>query len=129
MKVFNTADNQKTVEFLVEQFKKLPDASRFPLPAVLYEKYGIEKPNHNNDDLNFAVGNAVARMSAGGVAVELRGPLPGGVREIQLPEKLETQIEIIPKDIQEDNELNRDYSIYTKSFDATNSIIQQILRD
>jgi len=128
MKAFST-DNQKTVEFLIEQFKKLPDADRFPLPSVLYEKYGIEKPKHNNDDLNSSVGNAISRMSAGGLPVDIRGPLPGGVREIELPGKLESEVKIIPKDKQEDNELNRDYSIYTKSSDASYTTIQQLLRN
>ena len=115
MKAFSTNDNQKTFEFLVEQFKKLPDADRFPLPAVLYEKYGIEKPKHNNDDLNSSVGNAIVRMSGGGQPVEIRGPVPGGVRQVELPGKLETEVEIIPKVKEEEHELNREYPVTSHS--------------
>jgi hypothetical protein len=131
MKAFSTSDNQKTIELIVGEFKKLPDADRFPLPAVLYEKYGIEKPKHNNDDLNGAVANAMVRMNAGGPKVEIREAAPGGVREVQLPGILETETTLIPAPKTED-ELNREYyTSYSKPTDTNTSYtpIQQLLRE
>lgn len=131
MKAFNTSDNQKTIEYIVEEFKKLPDADRFPLPAVLYEKYNIPKPTHNNDDIKSSVANAMKRMNAGGPKVEIREAAPGGVRQLELPGILETETTLIPAPKTED-ELNREYYVAnTNPADTTTSYttIQQLLRE
>ena len=73
-----------TVEELFEEFKKLPDWDLYPMPEVFYTHFKVKKPRPGE------VGELVTphnpppyiSMNEGG-KLEIRGPLPGGVREIK----------------------------------------------
>lgn len=63
----------------LKEFKRLVDWDRFPLPEVVYEKYGIKKPKP------LEVGDVVyyrPPMAEYEKEVEIREAAPGGVRDI-----------------------------------------------
>jgi len=109
---------------LVEAFKQLPDFNRFPLPEIFYTKYGMPRPQHNNDDLKGSLTAAVTSMSAGGIPFEERGPMDGGVREIKLPDPITA--ELLPPSTLETNECTTGTTGPTGSSDETNTKLQQV---
>ena len=75
---------------ILEQFKKVPDWNRFPLPEIIYEKYGIKKPKPAEimEVLTYNPPPAAYEKT------ETREPAPGGVRDLSgallsLPTELE----------------------------------------
>ena len=69
---------------LYQEFKKLPDYQRYPMPEVYYSHFNEKKPKpaeiqETLDGINSSVYTAYESFDE-------RGPLPGGVREVaQLP--------------------------------------------
>ena len=64
------------------EFKKVPDWERFPMPEVIYKKFGIKKPEPAD------VGELTRNSNPFGYGghytepMELRGPVEGGVRVV-----------------------------------------------
>jgi len=69
---------------LYQEFKKLPDYQRYPMPEVYYSHFNEKKPKpaeiqETLDGINSSIYTPYESF-------EERGPLPGGVREVaQLP--------------------------------------------
>lgn len=80
------AQNLKEAESYLEQFKKLPDWERFPMPETFYTTFGIPKPKPL-DISAYLRANMESFMESqfGSGKVELRGPADGGVREVEQP--------------------------------------------
>ena len=68
-------------EEVFEQYKKLPDWDRFPMPEVFYEKYNVKKPQPAS--IQESVSMNPFMMAIAGGPIEKREPAPGGVREIK----------------------------------------------
>lgn len=84
-----------TFEAAFEEFKKLPDWDRFPLPEFMYEKYGIKKPRTGEimDILTYSAPPHQSLNKNGKVEVL---PLPeGGVRKIELGPELPTEVKVL----------------------------------
>ena len=64
------------------EFKKVPDWNRFPLPEVVYKKFGVKKPEPAD------IGEITRNLNPFGygshytLPLELRGPVEGGVRNV-----------------------------------------------
>lgn len=78
------------VEQVLKEFQKLPDWNRFPLPEVLYEKFGIKKPQPAS--LVEVIGYQPPPSESLNPKIEERPPAPGGVREIK--EFLQLPVEV-----------------------------------
>lgn len=71
-----------SIEEAFEQFKKLPDWDRFPMPEVFYQHFGVKKPRAAalNEVICYQP-PPYQSLNEGG-KVEIRGPVEGGVRQI-----------------------------------------------
>ena len=67
-----------SLEEAFEQFKKLPDWERFPMPEVFYTHFGVKKPKpaEIGEYLNYTPPPAKYERP------QIRKPMPGGVREV-----------------------------------------------
>lgn len=74
--------SSKSLEELFQEFQKLPDWNRFPLPEVYYQKFNIKKPQPQTVQESASF-NPFVYMHFGEKPVETRGPVEGGVREIK----------------------------------------------
>ena len=90
-------------EAAFEEFKKVPDWDRFPLPEFMYEKYGIKKPR-TGDVMDIVTYTAPPHQSLNkNGKVELL-PLPeGGVREIELGPELPVEVQVVQDETPETN--------------------------
>ena len=73
-----------TVDEIFDQFKKLPDFDRYPLPEVAYEHFKIPKPVVSGsimESLTYRAPPSVSLNTHG--KIEIRGPAEGGVRPIE----------------------------------------------
>jgi hypothetical protein len=87
----------KEAESYLEQFKKLPDWNRYPMPETFYKTFGIEKPKAL--DLGAYLRTNMESLMESGFGsgqVELRGPAEGGVRPVEQPSLLIADTEVIP---------------------------------
>ena len=82
------------IETIIDQFKKLPDWERFPVPEVLFKKYGLPVP-HPTDDLMAALSNCENPPPATYLPPEKREVAPGGVREVALLDKVEVEVKTL----------------------------------
>ena len=84
-----------TFEAAFEEFKKLPDWDRFPLPEFMYEKYGIKKPRTGEimDILTYSAPPHQSLNKNG--KVEVLPLLEGGVRKIELGPELPTEVKVL----------------------------------
>lgn len=72
-----------TVEEMFEQFKKLPDWDRYPMPEVFYKHFNVKKPQPTTvNESIFYQPPAYLSLNENG-KVEIREAAPGGVREIK----------------------------------------------
>lgn len=102
------------VEDLVEQFKKVPDWDRYPLPDCIYEKFNIKKPKPTLDVQATLIYQVPPHenLNKNG-KIEERGPAEGGVREIKEFMELPVEVELIPDEkpidqISDDKKLDSD---------------------
>jgi hypothetical protein len=85
----------KTFEEAFEEFKKVPDWDRFPLPEFMYEKYGIKKPR-TGDVMDIVTYSAPPHQSLNkNGKVELLPLAEGGVRKIELGPELPTEVKLL----------------------------------
>lgn len=77
---------------LYEQFKKLPDYQRYPMPDVYYKHFNETKPKPAELQETLDAPNKSVLMQY--ESFEDRGPLPGGVREVPELPPLELKTEI-----------------------------------
>jgi hypothetical protein len=72
-----------TLEDAFEQFKKLPDWDRYPMPEVFYEHFKVKKlqPASINEVICYNPPPYESLNENG--KVEIRGPVEGGVRTIE----------------------------------------------
>lgn len=87
-----------TIEEAFQEFQKLPDWDRFPLPEILYEKFNLKKPQPAT------VMECVAYVPPPHISlnkngkVEIRKPAEGGVREINEFLSLPVEVKMIEDD-------------------------------
>ena len=94
-----------SVEELLEQFKQLPDWDRYPLPEAYYTTFNLKKPKAATlSELICYNPPPYESLNEGG-KTELRGPVPGGVR--QLPEAAPLPVEV--KRLNEETQQLEDY--------------------
>jgi len=77
---------------LYEQFKKLPDYQRYPMPDVYYKHFNETKPKPAELQETLDAPNKSVLMQY--ESFEDRGPLPGGVREVPELPPLELKTEL-----------------------------------
>ena len=77
---------------ILDEFKKVPDWYLFPLPEVVYQKYGIKKPKP------VEIGDALwyRPPPADYAKPEFRSAAPGGVREVPLLESIPVETVALP---------------------------------
>ena len=84
-----------SVEEVLKEFQQLPDWNRFPMPEVVYEKFGIKKPKPAS--MGEIIGYQPPPSESLNPKIEERPPAPGGVREIKdfqsLPVKMTMLLE------------------------------------
>jgi len=85
-----------------EQFQKLPDWDRYPMPEVFYEHFKLKKlqPASINEVISYNPPPYQSLNEHG--KVEIRGPVEGGVRTI---ENLEPLAVVVKKTNEETGEL------------------------
>jgi hypothetical protein len=93
----------KEAESYLEQFMKLPDWNRYPMPETFYKTFGIEKPKALEISAYLRT-NLESFMQAGfgSGQVEIRGPAEGGVRKIDLAPLEIADTELIPDEKADD---------------------------
>jgi hypothetical protein len=93
----------KTFEEAFEEFKKVPDWDRFPLPEFMYEKYGIKKPR-TGDVMDIVTYTAPPHESLNkNGKVELLPLAEGGVRKIELGPELPVEVQVVQDETPETN--------------------------
>ena len=87
----------KEAESYLEQFKKLPDWERYPMPETFYKTFGIQKPKplEINGYLKANM-ESLIESGFGSGKIETRGPAEGGVRPVEQPSLLIADTEVIP---------------------------------
>lgn len=100
------------LEQALSEFKKLPDWNRFPLPEIIYKKFGIKKPEPAD------IGEITKNLNPFGYGghytqpLELRGPVEGGVRVVPMGPEVPVETKIITdeteNDKQQDSAVNSD---------------------
>lgn len=83
---------EKTLESLMEEFMKLPDWKRFPLPESLYTKFNLPKPQAVSIN-EYLQNHDPAVCFAPGETEETRPPAEGGVRIMPASTPLELTVE------------------------------------
>lgn len=73
----------KTLEELFEEFKKVPDWERFPMPEVFYTHFNVKKPQPATVMETVVYQPPPYQSLNEHGKVEERGPLEGGVRVIE----------------------------------------------
>ena len=73
--------SKMTLEQVFEEYKKLPDWNRWPLPEVFYKTFDVKKPQPQTVQ-EITSFNSMNYIYFGEKAAETRGPAEGGVREI-----------------------------------------------
>lgn len=81
---------------LYQEFKKLPDYERYPMPEVYYQHFNEKKPKPA--EIQEILDAPSKSLYTSYESFEERGPLPGGVRQIPEPEPLEIKTEILTED-------------------------------
>ena len=83
---------EKTLEQLFDEFKKLPDWDRFPMPEIFYTHFGVKKPQPANvsELVNYCPPPAISLGKT-----EIRKPMEGGVRQIEELPPLPVSVEVI----------------------------------
>lgn len=83
---------EKTLEQLFDEFKKLPDWDRFPMPEIFYTHFGVKKPQPANvsELVNYCPPPAISLGKT-----EIRKPAEGGVRQIEELPPLPVSVEVI----------------------------------
>ena len=91
-----------TLEELVEQFKKIPDHECYPLPEAYYEKkeFGLKKAKPASF-LEAIYYNGMSLLPSTEGKIEMRGPVPGGVREIKDQQTLPVEVKRFNEETQQ----------------------------
>lgn len=87
-----------TLEQLFEEYKKLPDWDRYPLPEVYYKHFNIRKPQAASVMESVCYNPPPYQSLNKDGKVELREPAPGGVREIKDLQSLPVETKLITED-------------------------------
>ena len=87
-----------SLEELFEEYKKLPDWDRYPLPEVYYKHFNIRKPQAASVMESVCYNPPVYQSLNKDGKVELREPAPGGVREIKDLMDLPVETKLITED-------------------------------
>ena len=87
----------KEAESYLEQFMKLPDWNRYPMPETFYKTFNIEKPKTLEIGAYLRTNmESFMQTGFGSGQVEMRGPAEGGVRPVEQPPLLIADTELIP---------------------------------
>jgi len=87
----------KEAESYLEQFKKLPDWQRYPMPETFYKTFGLEKPKAL--EINAYLRSNMESLMESGFGsgqIETREPAEGGVRPVEQPSLQIADTEVIP---------------------------------
>lgn len=96
-----------TVEELFDQFKKLPDWDRYPLPEAYYTHFKIKKPQPASIGEICCGYNPPPYQSLNeNGKVEIRGPAPGGLREIKDLMTLPVEVKVLTDETSSDKQLD-----------------------
>lgn len=102
-----------TLQEAFEQFQKLPDWNRYPMPEVFYEHFKLKKlqPASINEVISYNPPPYESLNEHG--KVEIRGPVEGGVRSIE-------NLEPLPVVVKKTNEETGELEDYPPKMDAQN---------
>lgn len=80
---------------LFEEFKKLPDWDKYPLPEFMYKKYGIRKPKPAdiNEIVTYSAPPHVSLNKNG--KVDLLPVAEGGVREVPVGTEMPVEVKLL----------------------------------
>lgn len=100
--------NETTLDQLLQAFKRLPDWDRYPLPEVMYEKFGLKKPQPLTINECATYTPPVSENLNKDGKVEIRPLAEGGVREIKEFMKLPTEVKMITDETADDTKPDSD---------------------
>ena len=91
-----------TLEETFEEFRKLPDWDKYPMPEVFYEHFHLKKPKSDASVMEMLTYQAPPSVSLNTDGkVEIRKPAEGGVREILLLEAPPVEVKRLNDETQE----------------------------
>ena len=94
------------------EFKKVPDWDRFPMPEIIYKKYGIRKPEPADIGELTRNSNLFGYGQHYTAPIELRGPVEGGVRDVPMGPDVPVETKVITDETengkQQDSAVNSD---------------------
>ena len=85
----------KSLEEVFQEFQKLPDWNRFPLPEVFYEHFKVKKPQPQTVQEAISYSPFMYQLEFALGKTEVRGPAEGGVREIKEYLTLPVEVKMI----------------------------------
>jgi len=89
------------IDSLFREFQKIPDWDRFPMPEVFYEHFKVKKPQSLSVNES-ATYFAPPSLPLGNGKTEIRGPLPGGVREVPEGPPLPVEVKVLTDQTDDD---------------------------
>lgn len=98
-----------TLEEAFEEFKKLPDWDRFPMPEVFYEHFKLKKPQPSKslmESLCYVAPPSVSLNKNG--QVEKRGPAEGGVRPVEFLPTPPVEVKVLTDQTDDDKQPDSD---------------------
>ena len=112
---------------LFEQFKKIPDWDKYPLPEFMYKKYGIRKPKpaEINEIVTYTAPPHESLNKNGKVDLL---PLPdGGVREVPKGPEMPVEVKLL-------NDEGEEIPLTTEPkskpyYEASSALLQELNRD
>jgi hypothetical protein len=88
-------DWEQKEKTMIEKLMRLPDFDRLPFPEYIYKKYNLKKPSILSLNESLALHNCFQNAPGDGKPLEIRGPAPGGVREVLADKPLEITTEVV----------------------------------
>ncbi len=114
-----------TLEEAFEQFKQLPDWDKYPMPDVFYSHFNLPKPKPSSgsvmDMLTYSPPPSLSLNKRG--KVEVKGPLEGGVREVQFAEAPPVEVNMLTDETDDDTKQDSDQTMTSPPIEDTSSEI------
>jgi hypothetical protein len=97
-------DWEQKEKTMIEKLMRLPDFDRLPFPDYIYKKYNLKKPGILSIMESLALHNTFQNAPGDGTPLEIRGPAPGGVREVLADKPLEIETKMLDESKDHDDQ-------------------------
>lgn len=86
-------------------FKQIPDFDRYPMPEIYYKHFGVKKlqPTSVNEAATYF---PPPHLPLGNGKLEIRKPLPGGVRSVPEGKPLDIEVKMVTDENDDDTKLD-----------------------